>query len=58
MLQSQYIESGGSNGEEPGVRLEMKTTSDKHCGIIRWKGICASSRMGFSFVNSGVGSVE
>ncbi len=38
MLQSQYIESRGAMGK-PGVHLEMKTTSDKYCSIIRWKGI-------------------
>lgn len=46
MLQSQYIESRGAMGK-PGVRLEMKTTSDKYCSMIRWRGDCASSRTCF-----------
>lgn len=46
MLQSQYIESRGAMGK-PGVHLEMKTTSDKYCSMIRWRGDCASSRTCF-----------
>ena len=57
MLQSQYIESRGPTGK-PGVRLEMKTTSDKYCSIISGRGgLCVFSDV-LSFANIGVGSDE